>query len=423
MEVKIEKLVYGGKGLGRIGEKACFVPFVIPDEVVEAEVKKEKKSFFECNLLSVIEKSPDRVDPPCRYFTYCGGCDYQHISYERQLTEKKNILKETLSRIGKIENPEIDKIIPSKEPFFYRNKAQFKIYGEKIGFYKRESREIVNIESCLLLKEDINQALEGLREILPYLTFQPIEVHIYSSNKNEMLVKFIYPRRIKRFPLGLKHLRGFMSNHIKGFGIYRGKPDTIHERLFTVGNIYAYEEVLDFKYRVSIDSFFQVNRFQVENLIKEVVSEFENENVSYVVDLYCGVGTLTIPVSRYVKEVIGVELNRYAVQDANHNKKLNKIKNVSFYRMESQEALELIKERKPDVIIVDPPRTGLSKKILQELNTLSSLKKVIYVSCNPSTLARDLNLLKEGGFSLKSIKLIDMFPQTYHIESISILER
>ncbi|NPA53213.1 MAG: 23S rRNA (uracil(1939)-C(5))-methyltransferase RlmD [Aquificae bacterium] len=422
MEVKIEKLVYGGKGLGRINDKACFVPYVLPGEIVEVEIKKEKKSFFECELKEILEKSPDRIEPVCKYFTYCGGCDYQHIPYEKQLQIKKDILKETLQRIGKIENPHIEKVIPSQEPFYYRNRTQIKIKGERVGFYKKESKEIINIDYCYLLKEDLNHVLQGTREILPYLTFQPVEVHAYSSNQDELLVKFVYPRRIKRFPLGLKHLRSFLSENIKGVGIYRGKPDGTTERLFTIGNIFAYEKVQDITFRVSIDSFFQVNRFQVENLINEVVEEFKEKKYKNVIDFYCGVGTLTLPVARYVENIVGIESNPYAVQDANHNRKLNNIKNTKFYRMESKEGVKLIDQLNPDAVILDPPRTGLSKQIIDKIN-ISSIEKVVYVSCNPSTLARDINLFTEAGFEVKKIKMIDMFPQTYHIESITVLEK
>ncbi len=423
MEVKIEKLVYGGKGIGKIEGKTCFVPYVLPGEIVEVKIKKEKKNFVECEPVFIKSPVPDRIDPPCRYFTYCGGCDYQHIPYEKQIKFKEEILKETLSRIGKIEDPNIDRVIPSKKPFYYRNRTQIKIKGEKVGFYKRESKEIINIDTCLLLKEDIGQGFEGIRTTLPFLTFQPVEAHLYSSNQDEMLVKFVYPRKIKRFPLGLKHLRQFISPNVKGVGIYRLKDNGYTERLFTIGNIYAYEKVDDITFRVSIDSFFQVNRFQVENLIKEVEEEFTEKKYKTVLDLYCGVGTLTLPVARHVESVIGVELNPYAVQDANHNRKLNRIKNAAFFRMESKEAINLIDEKNPDAIILDPPRTGLSKKIIDTINSNKSVEKVVYVSCNPSTLARDINLFKEGGFSIKSVKMIDMFPQTYHIESISVLER
>jgi len=423
MEIKIEKLVYGGKGIGKIDGKTCFVPYVLPEEVVEVKVKKEKKSFFECELLSIKSPSPDRIEPPCRYFTYCGGCDYQHIPYEIQVEIKREILKETLSRIGKIENPSIEKTIPSREAFYYRNRTQIKVKGERVGFYKRESREIINIDSCLLLKEDIGQGFEGIRTTLPFLTFQPLEIHLYSSNQDEMLVKFIYPRRIKRFPLGLKHLRQFISPNIKGVGIYRLKDNGYTERLFTVGDIYAYEKAADITFRVSIDSFFQINRFQVENLIKEVEQEFTDKKYKTVLDLYCGVGTLTLPVARHVDSIIGIEVNPYAVQDANHNRKLNRLKNTTFLRMESKNAISLIEEKNPDAVIIDPPRTGLSKKIVDTINSNPNIEKVVYVSCNPSTLARDINLFKDGGFSIKSVKMIDMFPQTYHIESITVLER
>ena len=168
MKITVDKLVYGGKGIGKIDDKICFVPYVIPGEEIEIDNLIEKKGFLECKLKSILKTSPNRKQPECKYFTYCGACDYMHIMYRKQLEIKKEIFIETLERIGKIKNVNVEKIIPSPYEFFYRNRVQFKVKKDKFGFYKKESREIINLDSCYLLKEDLNEAIIGLKEILPF---------------------------------------------------------------------------------------------------------------------------------------------------------------------------------------------------------------------------------------------------------------
>jgi 23S rRNA (uracil1939-C5)-methyltransferase len=421
MEVKIEKLVYGGKGLAKLDDKICFVPFVLPNEKVDVVIKKEKKNFYECELQEILEPSPDRIEPICKYFTYCGGCDYQHMTYEREVEIKADILVETLNRIGKLELEKLSKIIPSPREYFYRNRTQLKVQGNTLGFYKKESNDIVDIDSCYLLDEEINKGLQGLKEIVKFLEYKPLEIHIYRTNQGDMLVKFIYNRRFRRFPLGLKHLKSFVSQDIIGIGIYEKRGNSI-KRFITIGKTFGLEEVNGIKYRVSMDSFFQINKYQVSNLINEVIDEIKDGNYKNGADLYCGVGTITIPMAKYVENVIGLESNPFAIQDANYNKKLNKVKNIKFYRMEAQDIEDIEDLQNIDLIVVDPPRTGLSKKLINYFLKQDSIKKIVYVSCNPSTLARDINVLKEK-YQLKKVKMIDMFPRTYHIETIAVLER
>jgi len=417
--VGIEKLVYGGKGIGRSDAKVCFVPFVLPGEVVEVEVKKEKRDFLECNPVSIVKKSSFRIDPPCRYFQYCGGCDYQHILYEKQVEIKAEILLETLNRIGRLGVDSLYKIIPSEKTFYYRNRVQFKLRGERLGFYMRESRQIVDIQECKIVKEDINSALKGIREILRFLVFQPEQIHIYSSSEDDILLKFVFPKSIKRFPLGLKHFRSFISGKIKGVGIYHLKDGSLRKNIL-IGEGSVYEKFEDIKYRVSTDSFFQVNRYQLGNLVHTVTENIDD--CKKAVDLFCGVGTLTIPSARRLDQIWGIESNPYAVDDANHNRKLNRVKNLKFIKMDANRSDRYIRELEPDLVIADPPRTGLSDQLIRSFITSDSIRKIIYVSCNPSTLARDLGKLKEN-YYIDKVYMIDMFPQTYHIESVVVLKK
>ncbi len=420
MQLKIEKLIYGGKGLGRLEGKATFVPFVIPDEKVQIKIKKEKKNFIEAHLKQVIEKSPYRREPLCNYFTTCGGCDFQHIKYEYQIKLKKDILEEALQRIGNIKSfPEI-KTIPSEKEFFYRNRAQFKVYANHIGFYKRESHTVIDIDNCPILSKQIAYIPDKLKELLTYFIVQPKEIHIFSATEGNLL-KFIFDKQIKKYP-DLKTINKILGINIVGAGIYYRKNQTVYLQK-TLGQKFTFEKIKNFKFKVSLDSFFQVNKFQIKNLIDTVISFLKNSKI--IADMYCGVGTFSIPAGKIVDKVYGFELNKIAVKDAVENAKINNVKNCKFYPFETKKAVDFLIEKNipVDTIIFDPPRSGLNKYIIDKTSKIKTLEKIVYVSCNPTTLARDLSDFSKKGFSIKQIYMIDMFPQTYHIETITFLTR
>jgi len=417
--MKIEKLVYGGFGIGREEGKVYFVPYVLPDEEVVVSPIKEKKEYIEAKLKEIIEENPDRTKPECEYFGLCGGCDYLHIKYQAQLKYKKAILQEIFQRIAKIDI-EIDNIIPSENQYFYRNKTQLKVdtKSAKIGFYKKNSNEVVEIDKCLLVSEEINPVITNLKKVIPLLPVLPKEIHIF-SNQKEILLKFIYKKEPRKIILTKDRVKKFISPLVVGFGDYVEKDGKI-EKLRFVGQDYLIFDIEGFKYKASVDSFFQVNKFQIKNLINIVLKHIDYDKLA---DLYCGVGLFTIPASKICKEAIGVEISYQAIKDANFNKKLNNLKNVKFYPSSTEKALQIIKDFSPDIVIIDPPRAGLTKEVINQVVNISNLKKIIYVSCDPATLARDVKLFIENGFKIKETNLIDMFPNTYHIESIIILER
>jgi len=417
--MKIEKLVYGGFGIGREEGKVYFVPYVLPDEEVVVSPIKEKKEYIEAKLEKIIEENPYRTKPECEYFGLCGGCDYLHIKYQAQLKYKKEILQEIFQRIAKIDI-EIDNIIPSENQYFYRNKTQLKVDTKtaKIGFYKKNSNEVVEIDKCLLVSEEINPVITNLKKVIPLLPLLPKEIHIF-SNQKEILLKFIYKKEPRKIILTKDRVKKFISPLVVGFGDYVEKDGKI-EKLRFVGQDYLIFDIEGFKYKASIDSFFQVNKFQIKNLINTVLKHIDYDKVA---DLYCGVGLFTIPASKICKEAIGVEISYQAIKDANFNKKLNNLKNVKFYPSSAEKALQIIKDFSPDIVIIDPPRAGLTKEVINQVVNINNLRKIIYVSCDPATLARDIKLFIENGFKIKEANLIDMFPNTYHIESIIVIER
>ncbi len=407
MKIIIEKIVFGGKGLSKFNGKVCFIPFTLPEEVVEVEIKEEKKNICEGFPVNVLEKSPYRIEPKCKYYMQCGGCDFQHIKYEKQVKIKKEILEETLERIGKIKK-NVDKAIPSENPFNYRNRVQFKFDGQNFGFYKLKTNEVVDIESCDIAEENINNLIPTLKNFAKNHP-QVEELHVFYPPENKPTLKIVLKEN------SFVDIESLL-NTFAGIGIYAG-----NKRIKLEGKSFTFYRVGKFNYRVSIDSFFQVNKFQIENIVDEVISEIP-KNSQCIGDIYCGVGLFTLPTSKKAKKVFGIEASKSAVKDAQYNVKVHNIGNVKFYQKVVEKSADIIFGYSPDTLIFDPPRTGIPKNIIQKLLQLKSLKRIIYVSCNPSTAARDINLLSEK-FELKKAKLIDMFPQTHHIESIFVLDK
>lgn len=418
MRVKIEKFVYGGYGIGYIDTKACFVPFVLPDEEVEVEIKSDKKSYYECEIKEVIKKSELRTDPPCQYYTVCGGCDIQHTSYENQLKLKLEMFKDQLSRIGKI-NIEPSQIIPSQQPFGYRNRAQLKFDGKNLGFYKRESHQVVDIHDCLLLKEDLLEIIAPLKKFLIKYGIIPENIHVFSNHKNEKLIKFIFEdsHQLSNIIPKIEIYQEEINPEIKGVCFESGK-DRIE-----LGQRSIFYQVSRYKYRVSMDSFFQVNIYQIENLIEVVVRHLQNIGSKKVVDFYCGVGTFAIPAGFVAQEVLGIEANESAVKDAKSNTGHNNLENTKFLKAKTEKGIKYALDFKPDTVIFDPPRSGIGERVIKEIGKINQVENIVYVSCNPSTLARDIVYFEKEGFWVEEIKLIDMFPQTHHIESVSLLRK
>ncbi|ADY74120.1 RNA methyltransferase, TrmA family [Desulfurobacterium thermolithotrophum DSM 11699] len=422
-KIKIEKLVYGGKGLGRYNGRTIFVPQTVPGDVVLVEEVSRKSGYSEAIVKKLLESGESRIKPKCPYFGKCGGCDWQHIEYEAQVKFKRNILEENLQKIGRIKKPNIDEVIPSESGWNYRNRAQLKVKNGKVGFFAKGSHQVVDIERCFLLKEDIQDIMPKLKRLLEELPTEPSEFHIYSSSKNEVLLKIVYSGKFKKVNLTTEDVRKILEVNLVGFGIYKVCSDGYPERIKFFGRDFTYETVGKFKFRVSADSFFQVNRFQVFNLIDKVSKAAMEHQYNLAGDLYCGVGTLTIPVGRYVHRAFGVEANFSAISDALYNKDINGLRSVNFYCRETEEGLDIVKNHNPDFVVVDPPRSGLSQRVVRELANLPRLKKIVYVSCNPSTLARDIALFHQYGINMERAKLIDMFPQTYHVETIAFLRK
>ena len=393
MITNIEKLDNFGRGITYINDKICFVDNALPNEKVEIEITKEKKRYLEAKIIKILEKSEDRIKPLCPYSNECGGCNLSHLSYEKENDFKYNKVKDLIKKFIK-EDIELKGIVYDKE-YEYRNKIVLHGNNNVSGQYKKYSNDIVNIDKCLLVNNRIN-------EIIKLLKPNSIEEATIKTSNN------------------LNNILLDIKGNINNIDELKSKVDVliINNKLLSP-NKSIISIIGNNKYYLSSNSFFQVNRFLTESLYNEVLNIVKTINPCEVLDLYCGTGTIGIYISNYCREIVGVDYNKSNIEDANKNKELNNCNNISFICNKVENIIDNYKDI--DLIIVDPPRSGLddhTRKILKKMMS----KTIIYVSCDPVTLMRDLKDLKEK-YNIKYIKPFNMFPRTYHVECISVLER
>jgi 23S rRNA (uracil1939-C5)-methyltransferase len=412
LDLFVKKLVYGGYGLGEDRGKKFFIRYAAPKELVEVEVLKEKKDYTEAVVKTVKIGSQWRRTPPCKYYTYCGGCQWQHIEYQEQLRAKADILLESLERIGKIKLDSVNGILGSKEEFGYRTRVQFKIREGNLGFFAWGSGELVPIEECLLAHPKINQLIPSLKETARLIK-ELQEVHVfYSPHEDEFLLKLITisPMETQKLRKLKEHI---LPKEVVGLGNYTLLGGKLIKRA-VVGREFTFVRSGRFILRVSNDSFFQVNHTLYEDFPKLVV---EGEKVKRVLELHSGVGFFSFWLSEHCEFLFGSDANQSAIKDAIYNAKLNQVSNVSFAHEKAVDTLKNHAGEVIDLLVLDPPREGLSEGEAK-LIVQNKPKRIIYISCNPTTLARDLKVLVSGGYKIEGVHLVDNFPQTYHIESV-----
>lgn len=405
--IRAEAPVYGGYVIGR-DEKVVFMKGAIPGELLEVSIDEKKRDYAIASVKSIIEPSPFRRKPPCPIFGICGGCHLQFIGYDRQVYMKEEILLDALRRIGDIDVALMPSII--EREFGYRRRAQFKVSKNgSIGFYREGTREVVPVEECPLMVDEINVILQRLKAV----DLKGVkEVHVSSGDTVTLLIKGEVTEETAQELLG---------TGVSGIAFENGD---------SMGKDYITLDLHGLKYTVTPWSFFQshwsLNRIVVDTVINEL-APLEN---SRVLDLYAGAGNFSIPVSSCAKEVVAVEENYYAVEDGRRNVMLNGIKNCNFVYMTVEESLKrrksqrvsrLFDETHYDTIILDPPRTGLTSDSIRNILEKGS-KRIVYLSCNPATLARDIKKMNEA-YEIESVRMIDFFPNTYHIEALVFLKR
>lgn len=394
--IEITSLDHNGKGIGKLNNKIVFVENALPNEIVEINITKEKKNFIEANIKSIIKKANNRIESACPFFFNCGGCDLLHLSYENSLKFKQDKIENIVNRYLK-KKIKINKIVKCDNNFHYRNKTTFQV-KEKIGFYKNKTYDIIPINNCLISSHLINDSIKYLQK----LELKLINKIICRSSEDELMIIL----ETNNDNLDISILKEIATSiYIKNNSKYK----LIH------GKKYITEKIGNYKYLVSPDSFFQVNINTCFKLYSKI-KEYAGTNNS-ILDLYCGTGSIGIFVSE-TNNVLGVEINEYAIKDAIENAKLNNIQNISFICGESGKELENINFI-PNIIIIDPPRSGLSKEAIKNILKIKP-KKLIYVSCDPMTFVRDLNLLNEK-YEIIEITPFDMFPNTKHVECLGFL--
>ena len=428
MRLKIEKLIYGGDGLARLPAdeqgpgKTVFVPFVLEGEEVEATLAEQKPGFARASLGQVASASPDRVEPACSYFQSCGGCHYQHTSYGHQLKIKAEILRETLRRTAKVELPCQLQIHPSPE-WAYRNRTRLKVQTTPefaLGYYRLRSHQLLPVMKCPISSPLINRAMAAVWERGGDIPAAVRELEFFADHSDEALLVEAYcvPRISPADAQTVAEKLANAMREVKGVAVFELPPANqfVEPReLASWGKTTIAYQTKRAAYRVSAGAFFQANRFLIDELVESVAGEATGE---LAVDLYAGVGLFSVPLKQSFAQVIAVEASQTSFADLRQNVG----QEVKAVRATTAQYLDQASGIRPDLVVADPPRGGLGENVVRSLARLGA-PRITYVSCDPSTLARDLRTLLSLGYGIAGAHLIDLFPQTYHIESVFHLAR
>jgi len=442
LELRIDSLAYGGSGVARHDGFVVFVRRGLPGDVVRAEVTKVKRGFAEATAVDVLAPSSDRVEAPCRYFGACGGCRFQDYAYERQLAAKETQVRDALSRLGRIADPPVEAIMAADAQFHYRNKLEYSFTqaedGAALGFH-RAGRwdEVLPIDECLLTTELGNAIRDAVR-----VWAREERLVAYDQASGEGYLRHLVVREGRNTGQALVLLvtapgerfdSGYLVDVLRRFPEVRSVHWAVNDTPAEVTNLPTVllwgedaieEELLGLRCRVRPNAFLQTNTAMAERLYATARELAGLTGEETVYDLYCGTGTIALALASDALTVWGVEISEEAVACAIENAELNAIGNAAFFAGNVGQSLEELRDRagQPDVVVVDPPRAGLAGKALRRTGSLGSAR-IVYVSCNPTTLASDVKVLQEEfGYRLVTCRPVDMFPHTPHIESVSLLE-
>ncbi len=406
LKVKIEKLDHQGRGIAKVDNMVIFVTNALVGEIVKVKINKVKKNFCEGTMVEIIDESPYRQDPICPYYLLCGGCDLMHLKYEKQLEYKENKVKEIMKKFANIDESLVKTIISNNKPYNYRNKTTFQI-DNKIGFYSKKSNKVIEIDNCFISDQKINEIIQLFKNI-DIINYNKIIIRSSFYTPDSMII--IDSEKIDKDVI-INTFKNIVTSII-----WKNKDNYI----CLYGNNDIKEKLNDYEFVISEDSFFQVNSDMTIKLYDKVIEYASPNKEDIVLDLFCGTGTIGLYISKNVKKVIGIELNKNAIKNALINKKINRVDNIDFIVGDANEEIKKILT-KPNIIIVDPPRSGLSESGLNTILTLQP-NKIIYVSCDPVTLARDLKILQKR-YDINEITPFDMFPNTEHVETLVLLTK
>ena len=406
-------MAFQGHGVSRIDGKVIFISYSAIGDEGWVEIVEEKKNYSMGKLVEIFAPSPWRVDPSCPYFGTCGGCQWQHIDYAQHAGLKKEILKDILMRLGKLKEIPPVTAFPSPDPYDYRTRVQLKVKGEKLGYYKDRSHQLVDVERCPIAHPLVNEIIPLLREERSLLSStEEIDINVSpEEGKGGLIFYLLKTSRGLEAPA-----RQFLESHpiLKSITTLRDR------RSVSLGNPYlSFTIPFNLTLRTSPRSFFQVNLKQNEKLIRKVIEFSRPQKNERALDLYSGVGNFALPLATVTQEVWGIEDNAVAVKDARFNAQFNEIENCKFIHGKVEEILKKWKGEEPDLVILDPPRKGCREAVGQ----VAGLKprRLVYISCEPTIFARDLRLFSDRGYFLRELALIDIFPQTFHMEVVGLL--
>lgn len=401
-KVEVTKLDHQGRGIAKINDKIIFIPNALPEETVDVDIILEKKKYYEGIIKETINASDKRIKSICSYFEECGGCQFLNMNYPDSLDYKQNKVEEIMNKYLGIKI-KINNIVACDNNLYYRNKTTFQVEND-IGFFKEKTNTLIPVDKCYISDIKINDIYKAIKDNINLTNVKQV---IIRATKNTLESMVIFKT----------------SNYIdnkKIIDILKKKVDSIYindELIYGKGKII--ENLCNKNFYISPSSFFQVNTLQAEKLYNKAIAYADIKKEDTVLDLYCGTGTIGIVASDKAKKVIGIELNKEAIKDANENKKLNNINNIEFYAGDVGKILNK-NNYKPDIIIVDPPRAGLDSLALSQILNIRP-KKLVYVSCDLMTLARDLKLLSND-YDILELTPVDMFPYTAHVESVCALK-
>ena len=442
-EILIEDLTNEGMGVGRINNFAVFVEDGVPQDKLLIKITKVKKSYGHARILKIIESSKIRTKPICEYYKKCGGCHLQHINYEAQLRYKTNKVAKCLSKIGGFKDLEVAETIGLEKTIHYRNKAQYPVSEidnkAVVGFYEKASHRIVPIKKCLIMPELSEKILIKVENFLNENKIKAYDGEAHKGIVRHVLIKAGFETgeimvciviNGKELPESDKLIESLLEiENIKCIAINKNREKTSvilgNKTEIIYGGPFIAEYIGDIKFLISVESFFQVNP-KGAKILYDTVVEFGNfSKKDVVIDAYSGIGTISLYISKLVKKVYGIEMEEQSIKDACENAKINDVENTEFILGEVEEEIERLyeeSEEKIDVIIVDPPRKGCEQSLLDSIIKISP-ERVIYVSCDPATLARDLKILSTGGYSIKKVQPVDMFAMSFHVETICLMTR
>ena len=440
--VDIVDIGQGGVGIGKFEGFTVFVDGGLVKDKIKVKITKSKKNYAVGDIVEIIEPSPYRVERKCsKELKDCGGCQIQELDYQEQLNIKTNEVKQVISRIGKLEDVVVHPALGMEEPFRYRNKAQFpiqKVDGSPvIGFYKKKSHDIIPTDQCII-QHDVNDKI--IKIIKTYI--RAYKVSVYDEKTHTGVLRHLVTKvgfttkevmvvlvaNGKKLPY-LNELASVLKENIPGFktlvvNVNREKTNVIlgNENRVIYGDGKINDNIGDLVFEISPLSFFQVNPLQTEVLYNKALEYANLGENDTVFDIYCGIGTISLFLAQKAKKVYGIEIVEEAIKDAKRNAEINNLDNVEFYVGKAEEVVPKMyrQGKRANVVVVDPPRKGCDEKVLDTIVSMEP-DRVVYVSCNPSTLARDLNYLDERGYKCLEVQPVDMFPHSVHIENVALI--